>query len=287
MEMGILLPTPGSRRGYTRFAALWAVVIVAIASSSTRAESVTVTADPSPLPYVKPGAQVTVLFDGKPAPGAKVHIWRHYRNAESYLLDTDDAGRVKLPELPAGSYSIAASSDGNLPQGGVVDVCMIECSENLSDVTELAFDSLRGPIYAIDRSALGMSEITIEIAPDRTPGFMEAMASAEQEPAAFTLREFSGVVTDQTGAVIPGASVEVVRKQDKEIQLVSALTTDRVGGFSARLDYGDYYVLVAAQGFKSRELHVAITPQGSPDKAQITLAVGEESETVTISEYRP
>jgi 5-hydroxyisourate hydrolase-like protein (transthyretin family) len=287
MEMGILLPTPGSRRGYTRFAALWAVVIVAIASSSTRAESVTVTADPSPLPYVKPGAQVTVLFDGKPAPGAKVHIWRHYRNAESYLLDTDDAGRVKLPELPAGFYSIAASSDGNLPQGGVVDVCMIECSENLSDVTELAFDSLRGPIYAIDRSALGMSEITIEIAPDRTPGFMEAMASAEQETAAFTLREFSGVVTDQTGAVIPGASVAVDCKRNGKDQLVSALTTDSAGGFAAQLNPGDYYVLVAAQGFNSQALHVAIAPLGSLEKAQIRLIVGSATQMITVSEYRP
>lgn len=285
--MGKLLPTPGSRRGYARLAALCAAVLFALCSSSTPALSVVVASDPSPLPYVKPGAQVSVLFDGKPMPGAKVHVWRHYRYAESYLLDTDEGGRVKLPELPAGSYSISASSDANVPQGGAVDVCMIECAENLFEVTELAFDSLQGPIYAIDRRALGMSEITIEIAPDRTPGFMEAMASAEQEPAAFTLREFSGVVKDQSGAVIPRASVTVACKRNQEIQLVSALTTDSAGGFSARLDAGDYYVLVAAQGFRSQALHVAIAPQGSLENAQITMIVGNVTQMITVSEYRP
>jgi hypothetical protein len=179
---------------------------------------------------------------------------------------------VKLPELPAGSYSISASSDSNTPQVGAVDVCMITCRENLFEVTEFAFDSLHGPIYAIDRRALAISEISIEIAPDRAPGFVDAVARAEQQPVAFTLREFSGVVIDPTGAVIPGASVTIVRKGN---QLVSALTTNGAGEFSAQLDPGDYYILVAAQGFSSQALHVAIAPQGSPDKAQFRLNIGE------------
>jgi Carboxypeptidase regulatory-like domain len=273
----------GSRRGTATLAALWAVGLIAFASYPTRALSVVVASDPSPIPYVKPGAQVTVMFDGKPAPGAKVYVWRRYHYSESYLLDADEAGRVKLPELPAGSYSISASSDANVPQGGAVDVCMIACYENLFEVTELAFDSLHGPIYAIDRRALGMSEIILDIAPDRTPGFMDAIANAEKEPAAFTLREFSGVVTDQTGAVIPGASVAVVCKLDQKIQMVSALATDRVGEFSARLDPGDYFVLIAAQGFRPQAIHIVVAPQGSADKAQITLKIGASSEMVTIT----
>ncbi|MGP8251869.1 MAG: carboxypeptidase regulatory-like domain-containing protein [Terracidiphilus sp.] len=271
--MRVLLPVSGSRHGHARLAALWAVVALAIASSSTQAESVLVVADLSPIPYVTPGAEVTVLFDGKPMPGAKVRVWRHF-SADVYLLATDEAGRVKLPELPAGSFSISASIDGNTSQGQFVEVCMISCRENVFEVTELAFDSLRGPIYAIDRSALGMSEISVEIAPDRTPGFMDAVAKAEQEPASFTLCEFGGVVMDQTGAVIPGASVAVVGERNQKKQLVSALITDGAGRFAAQLDRGDYYVLVAAQGFMSRVFHVVITPQGSPVKARITLIVG-------------
>ncbi len=139
---------------------LWVAALMVLVSTSVPAESVEVNTGPSPIPYVKPGAQVTVLFDGKPMPGTKVHVWRRYRYNESYLLDADESGRVKLPELPAGSYSISASTDGNTPQGQFIDVCLITCAENLFEVTEMAFDSLRGPIYALDRSALGMSETT-------------------------------------------------------------------------------------------------------------------------------
>jgi hypothetical protein len=157
---------------------------------------------------------------------------------------------------------------------------MITCRENLFEVTEFAFDSLHGPIYAIDRRALAISEISIEIAPDRAPGFVDAVARAEQQPVAFTLREFSGVVIDPTGAVIPGASVTIVRKGN---QLVSALTTNGAGEFSAQLDPGDYYILVAAQGFSSQALHVAIVPQRSPDKAQFRLNIGASTQMITIT----
>ena len=249
------------------------VAPLALASLLSRAESVEVIPDPSPIPYVKPGALVTVLFDGKPAMGAKVQVWRHY-SADSYVLDTDDAGRAKLPDLPAGSYSVSASLGGNTAAVHIVDVCATACRENMFELTELAFDSLHGPIYAIDRSALGMSQISIDIAPDKTPGFKDVIVRAEQEPAAFTLRAFRGVVIDQTGAVIPGASVSVVSKRGEEIQLVSALATDSDGGFAARLDGGDYYVVIAAQGFCSQALHVVIAPQGSPERAEITLKVG-------------
>ncbi len=142
---------------------------------------------------------------------------------------------------------------------------MISCPENEFELTDLAFDSLDGPIYAIDRSTLGMSEISSRsCAGQNSRIYRYVVARAEQEPAAFTLRELSGVIKDQSGAVVPGASVTIIRKRNRENQLLTALTTDNVGAFSANVAAGDYYAIVAEQGFKSRCIHVAITPLGQP-----------------------
>jgi hypothetical protein len=239
---------------------------------------------------MKQGAVVRVLFDDKPVPGTTVHIRSHLGSHDTYLFTTDEAGTVKLPELLPGSYSIYASSPD-------IDVCVVMCIENAFELTEFGFDNLRGPVYEIDRSALGMSEIIFDLAPDRMPEFREPIDPAEPVEA-FTLSEFRGVVTDQTGAVIPGASVAVMTKpngQDQNgqnqyghDQLVASLSTNQVGEFSASLGPGDYYVVVSAQAFRSKAIHIVIAPDGSPEKAQVRLRVGSSTtQIITVSEYRP
>jgi hypothetical protein len=266
-----------------------AILVLALLSApAIHAVNVTV-GPPGPLPYMKQGAVVKVVFDDKPVPGFTVHIRRHFGSQEDYLLTTDDAGAVKLPQFPPGSYSIYASSPD-------IDVCVEMCMENGFELTEFGFDDLRGPIYEIDRSALGMSEITIETAPDRqflwkgtVPLRLNAtILEAERQPATLTLQRLCvAAVTDVTGAVIGGASVAVMRKGQKENELVTALTTDQTGACSVPLDPGDYFVVVWAQGFRSKTIHVVISPQGSADGARIILDIDNLPLTINVSEYRP
>jgi hypothetical protein len=306
-EIGTWLCGSGWRQGFAfedylggqmGLLARMAGAMLIVASSSALAKAVVVVAERGPLPYMKQGAQVTVLFDGKPEQGVWVHVSGMSRNGESYQFATDGDGRVRLPNLPAGSYSISASSDANVVQGGELEVCVEECAENEFETTEFAFASLHGPVVAIDRNTLGMSEIFFDLAPDRMPEFRESLAQAELEPAALTLSELHGVVTDQSGAVIPGASVMVMTKasgqgQKGHDQLVASLSTSPIGEFSASLGPGDYYVVISARGFQSKAIHVVITPDGSPEKAQVQLKVGSASTQIItvsklwLSEYRP
>src|SRR6202011_657185 len=58
-----------------------------------------------------------------------------------------------------------------------------------------------------------------------------------------------GTITDQTGAVLPGATVSVI---DTQRGLARTLTTDQAGEYNApTLIPGAYTVRVEAKGFKS------------------------------------
>ena len=78
-----------------------------------------------------------------------------------------------------------------------------------------------------------------------------------------------GTVTDQTGAVLPGATVSVI---DTERGLARTLITDQAGEYNApTLIPGNYTIRVAAKGFKvlaresvvlevGKEVRVDLTP---------------------------
>lgn len=91
----------------------------------------------------------------------------------------------------------------------------------------------------------------------------------------------SGTVTDQTGAVIPGAKVRLKRKGEEESVKVKS---DEAGRFSfAEVPPGTYKLKVEADNFAEVEKELRIVA-GQPLPAQhIELAVGGQGETVTVS----
>ena len=92
--------------------------------------------------------------------------------------------------------------------------------------------------------------------------------------------KLSGVVRDPTGALVPGAKVQLERAGGV---VIGSVTTDSGGRFQlAQPSSGDYELLVACPGFSplDRKLHVAQTPS-SP--LTLTMALASVADSVTVS----
>ncbi|HEV2387222.1 MAG TPA: TonB-dependent receptor [Candidatus Acidoferrales bacterium] len=90
-----------------------------------------------------------------------------------------------------------------------------------------------------------------------------------------------GLVTDPSGAAIPGARV-IATNLATSISI--DLTTDSTGRYSApSLPIGQYDVRVEMQGFKTAERQNITLSVGQIQEVDITLAVGQVSQQVTVS----
>lgn len=89
----------------------------------------------------------------------------------------------------------------------------------------------------------------------------------------------SGQVTDKTGASIPGATVTLVGPQGKRV-----LTTDSLGRYNATgLTPGSYDITIEKTGFSKVESKHNEVVVNSSSNLNITLGVGNVSETVEVT----
>ena len=89
----------------------------------------------------------------------------------------------------------------------------------------------------------------------------------------------SGTITDATGAVIPGASITI---SDSANKIIRTVTSDRNGHYLVdNLTPGSYQLAAMAPGFQRQQLAVSIVAS-QQNLANLTLAVGQASETVTV-----
>src|SRR5579863_9532496 len=94
-----------------------------------------------------------------------------------------------------------------------------------------------------------------------------------------------GTVTDQSGAVIPGATVSVI---DTQRGLARTLTTDAAGAYNApTLIPGTYTVRVEAKGFKRLDRENVLLEVGKEIRVDLTPQPGEQAQTVTVTEAIP
>ncbi len=94
------------------------------------------------------------------------------------------------------------------------------------------------------------------------------------------LGSVSGVVKDQTGAVVANAKVTLV---DKETQLTRTGTTDAGGSYDfTALRPGNYQLSVAASGFAVNEQQIVVTV-GSKNEANISLGVSGSGSVVEVT----
>src|SRR5436309_6803373 len=94
-----------------------------------------------------------------------------------------------------------------------------------------------------------------------------------------------GSVKDPTGAVLPGATVNII---DTQRGLARTLTTDEAGLFNApTLTPGTYTVRVEFPGFKTLSRENVLVEVGSEIRVDLTIDPGQQSETVTVNEAIP
>jgi hypothetical protein len=91
----------------------------------------------------------------------------------------------------------------------------------------------------------------------------------------------SGTVRDNQGGVVPNATVTIT---NEATNLVRTATTDEDGFYTAtNLPVGNYKILVARDGFKKAEQHGIALVADARLTEDITLEVGQVSETVQVT----
>jgi hypothetical protein len=94
-------------------------------------------------------------------------------------------------------------------------------------------------------------------------------------------QNISGAVVDSSGAVVPGAVVKI--EDSTKGSTARQTTTDQDGRFQAvSVEPGRYNIHVEKLGFKTARLTVTLDVNTKLDVGQITLAVGEMKDVVTV-----
>src|SRR5262249_31486436 len=92
--------------------------------------------------------------------------------------------------------------------------------------------------------------------------------------------EILGLVTDPTGAVIPGATVTTRRVATGDLRTT---TTNETGNYVfPLLDIGEYEVTCSASGFKKEVVRGVVLQLQDKARIDFRLQVGEQVETVEI-----
>ena len=111
--------------------------------------------------------------------------------------------------------------------------------------------------------------------------FLLSLAAMAQS----TTGRILGVLTDQSGAAVGGATVVVT---DKQRGTVRTEKTDETGSFTvANLQPGTYTIRVSAKGFKTVERPSVQIEVASDVRADFALQPGQVTETLTITEETP
>jgi hypothetical protein len=114
-------------------------------------------------------------------------------------------------------------------------------------------------------------------------GFLVIYCATTQ--AQFTEGAIVGTVTDPSGAVVEGASVEVT---DVQTGITTEVKTDSAGFYRAlHLQFGTYRVTVSAEGFKKTVLEGIPVSVNNTTRADAKLETGQVRETVDVTGIPP
>src|SRR5262245_5812965 len=111
-----------------------------------------------------------------------------------------------------------------------------------------------------------------------------AVVCATPLVAQVTTADLVGRVTDNTGAVLPGAPVTI---KNDATGIVRSTATNETGDYNfTLLPIGAYTVTIELQGFSTQTGHVAL---GTGDRARLDtrLALGQLNESVLVAAEAP
>ena len=108
-----------------------------------------------------------------------------------------------------------------------------------------------------------------------------ALTLAPVCPAQNITGEIDGVVSDASGALVPGATVVITNLSTK--QVVRTVTSNAHGEYSASLlAVGDYSIAVSAAGFENTNVPTVSVDVGETATTNVTLKAGNVNETLTV-----
>ena len=190
--------------------------------------------------------QITALRDGKPLSDVRLSFYLGSERSLQLSITTDQLGVGVTPKLAVGSYVVEAEGESSYE--------FAEMGLNVADRKEQisAFKMIipRGP-------EVKLSEV-------------------ESTPVTEQLREFSGQVVDQSGAIIPNAFAQVFRKEPP-LELAAKVRADEEGKFSARLPAGSYVAFVTSRYFATTVVGFSIKSENSSRQLNVVLKVRQHS----------
>jgi hypothetical protein len=166
-------------------------------------------------------------------------------------LHTDYDGIAILKGLPSGTTCVTAIGKNNLTAG----LCLAVAAS----------------------SSNGVSSFQIALAA-RPSGFLspqDKIDEVEQSLPAARIRSLKGTVLDASGAVIPGAEIQVYKRGSYPETRVKALKATAEGRFVVSLEPGVYTVIFRMKpGFRSEFLGIEVALDGAETELRQTLQVG-------------
>jgi len=115
--------------------------------------------------------------------------------------------------------------------------------------------------------------------------FLYGEVTAAPAAAQAIFAAITGTVTDSSGAVLPGATVNVT---NVDTNVTKTLTTNAAGVYNAtNLIPGTYKVEASLSGFKTALISPVTLEVNANQKIDVTLALGPASETVDVTAVAP
>src|SRR5437867_10944848 len=115
--------------------------------------------------------------------------------------------------------------------------------------------------------------------------FLVLFASVLAVSAQIDRGTIQGVVRDQTGAVIPGAKIQIIRIDTNS---TLDLATNEEGLYTApNLPVGDYRIVVEQAGFAITKREPLAVRTGVQIRVDLTLRTGGITETVSVTDEAP
>ena len=211
--------------------------------------------------HILPSTQsptIVALADAKPVPGATVEVYRTIPRENNELmltLHTGVNGQIVVPSLPSGGYFFIVWAKSDLV--GYLD---------LNVAAPWAGD--------VDPFAPAKSLFEVNLEPTQWPPYGLALADAEQAPPT-ELSSFRGTIGDPTGAPVPHALIDVMRRGTDGTEHLAHVRTDDAGRFSADLPVGNYVVSFTSPGFEICLISVTISNAGDNRPLRVKLRIGE------------
>jgi hypothetical protein len=214
-------------------------------ATTSYASSVTVVNPPCAASSQR--ARIEIVLEEKPATNAQLVVTTH-ENRLIQTLSVDKSGLVVLPRLAPGKYDLTASAPGTYG----ASICVEIPEKKLKQVSSFSL-ALQTPLNML------------------APWLL---TEAENKAPRELIREFKGVVLDQSGGGVSGMIIQVLPRGVRDDARSIKTITDPNGQFAVHLADGIYTALFVFPGFHSEIMVFEITQAGAAKDLRVPLKVG-------------